>query len=295
MNKFDVVGIGANVFDTLMTVSDYPKEDTKTRAVSVMQSGGGPCATGLVAASRLGCKCSYLGNFTDDIAGIFLKEDMEKFGVSTEYANIKKGYQSFSSVIWLSESSASRTCVFDRGTVPPLELSEKEKDLIGNSEILMVDGNDIAAAIIGAEYARKNGTKVLYDAGGIYDGIEKLIGFADFLIPSAKFALKFSGCDKITDAAVFLFEKYSPEVVVITDGKNGGILYDGSKIKKYPAFEVEAKDTNGSGDVFHGAFAAAVCRGYDYEKCCVFASAVSAIKKGTDNSASNSAESSFSF
>ena len=37
-------------------------------------------------------------------------------------------------------------------------------------------------------------------------------------------------------------------------------------------------DSNGSGDVFHGAFAAAVCKGYDYLKCCHFSSAVSGLK-----------------
>ena len=37
-------------------------------------------------------------------------------------------------------------------------------------------------------------------------------------------------------------------------------------------------DSNGSGDVFHGAFAFAVSIGYNYKKACVFSSAVSALK-----------------
>ena len=73
-------------------------------------------------------------------------------------------------------------------------------------------------------------------------------------------------------------EKYSPEIVVITQGKDGGIIYDGKEIKKYPAFTVDAVDTNGSGDVFHGAFAFSVNMGYNYYDACVFSSAVSALK-----------------
>ena len=65
--------------------------------------------------------------------------------------------------------------------------------------------------------------------------------------------------------------------MVITCGKEGGILYDG-KAEHYPAFLVDAVDTNGSGDVFHGAFAAAMVKGYAYKECCIFASAVSAVK-----------------
>ena len=75
-----------------------------------------------------------------------------------------------------------------------------------------------------------------------------------------------------------LYEKYTPDVVVITQGKEGGIIYDGNEVKKYPAFVVDAVDTNGSGDVFHGAFAFCLTAGFDYYKSCVFSSAVSAIK-----------------
>ena len=98
------------------------------------------------------------------------------------------------------------------------------------------------------------------------------------MIPSEEFSLGHTGCETVEEAAKKLFETYHPEVVVITQGKVGGILYDGNKVVNYPAFTVAAVDTNGAGDVFHGAFAAAVIMGYDYLKCCRFASAVSALK-----------------
>ena len=41
---------------------------------------------------------------------------------------------------------------------------------------------------------------------------------------------------------------------------------------------VDAVDSNGSGDVFHGAFAFAVTKGFDYYNACIFSSAVSALK-----------------
>lgn len=275
---FNIVGIGANVCDTLLTIPTYPKEDTKMRASATVQSGGGPCATGLVTASKLGESCAFIGNLTDDSAGTFLKTDMEKYKVSTELIEVKKGYSSFISTIWLSEESASRTCVFFKGNVPSTILSDKQKKAIVDAEILMVDGNDLSAAINGAKMARESGTKVLYDAGGLYEGIEELLKLTDILIPSEEFALGHTKAETAEDAAKFLFEEYSPEVVVITQGKNGGIIYAGQEIKEYPAFLVDAIDSNGSGDVFHGAFAFAVTRGMNYYDACVFSSAVSALK-----------------
>ena len=274
----EIVGIGANVCDTLIKVPCYPEEDTKMRASSSVKSGGGPCATGLVAAAKLGGKCAYIGNTTDDGAAMFLKADFEKYNVSTEYINTLKGYNSFSSVIWLAEDTASRTCVFDKGNVPLLELSEKQKAAVKNAKILMVDGNELDAAVKGAQIARENGTLVLYDAGGLYDGVERLLPYADILIPSEEFALGHTKAENAEEAAKILFEKYNPKIVVITQGKNGGILFDGKEMQKYPAFPVDAVDSNGSGDVFHGAFAFCLKKGFDYKKCCIFSSAVSALK-----------------
>lgn len=273
-----IVGIGANVCDTLYTVPSYPGEDTKMRATEIMQSGGGPCATGLVAAAKLGADCAYIGNLTDDGQGVFLKNDLEKYNVSTEYVNIIGGCSSFSSTIWLCSDTKSRTCVFHKGTLPALELNEAQREAVISANVLMIDGNEMDAAEEAVKIANTNGTKVLYDAGGLYEGVERLLQYTDILIPSEEFSIGHTGESTAEDAAKVLYEKYSPEVVVITQGKNGGIIYDGEEVKKYPAFLVDAVDSNGSGDVFHGAFAFAVDMGYNYYDACVLSSAVSALK-----------------
>ena len=278
MRKNEIVGIGANVFDTLYTVEKYPTEDTKMCAESIKICGGGPCATGIVAASKLGASCAFIGNLSDDNGATFLKADFEKYGVDTDYIKIIPGYETFCSVLWLSKETTSRTCVFFKGNVPPTEIDKESAKAIADAEILMVDGNDMNAAIEGAKIAKDNGTKVLYDAGGLYEGVENLLPYADILIPSEEFSLGHTGAKTVEEAAKILYEKYSPEIVVITQGKEGGIIFDGEKSEKYPAFLVDAVDSNGSGDVFHGAFAFAVTKDMDYKKACVFSSAVSALK-----------------
>ena len=273
-----IVGIGANVFDTLFNITTYPKEDTKTRATAMKTAGGGPVATGLVAAQKLGVDTAYIGNLSDDNAGKFLKEDFEKYGVTTDLIDVKSGYRTFSSVLWLCADTATRTCVFDKGNLPALELSSAQKEAIKAADILMVDGNEMSAAVEAAKIARENGTKVLYDCGGLYENVDKLLAFTDIMIPSEEFSLGHTGAKTAEEAAVKLFETYKPEVVVVTQGKKGGLIYDGKEIIHYPIYPANVVDSNGSGDVFHGAFAAAVVKGYPYLKCCHFSSAVSAIK-----------------
>ena len=273
-----IVGIGACVFDTLYEIPTYPKEDTKMRAKGSKPAGGGPVATGLVAARKLGVDASYIGVLSDDNGGVYLKGDFEKYGVDTSLIEVKSGYRSFASVLWLSADSAARTCVFDKGNLPPLALNDAQKSAIANAEILMVDGNEMDAAVMAAEIARKSGTKVLYDCGGLYEGVERLLRLTDIMIPSEEFALAHTGAGDAESAARELYARYSPEVVVITQGKRGGILYDGEKITSYPIYPAKVVDSNGSGDVFHGAYAAALSMGYDFLTACHFSSAVSAIK-----------------
>ncbi len=276
MNR--IVGIGACVMDTLFTVPSFPKEDTKMRAVTSKLAGGGPVATGLVAARKLGVETVFIGTLSSDNGGVFLKKDFEKYGVDTDYITVKDGYRSFTSVIWLATDTTSRTCVFDKGDLPPHTLTDEQKKIIGDADLLMVDGNELSAALEAATVAKANGTTILYDCGGLYDGVADLLAMTDVMIPSEEFAMGHTGCDNVEDAAKELYRRYSPEVVVVTQGKRGGILFDGEQLISYPIYPAEVVDSNGSGDVFHGAFATAVVMGYDFEKCCHFSSAVSAIK-----------------
>ena len=273
-----IVGIGANVFDTLYNIPTYPTEDTKMRATASKTAGGGHVATGLVAASKLGEDTAYIGVLSDDNGGKFLKEDFEKYSVKTDLIDVKSGYRSFASVLWLCADTTTRTCVFDKGDLPPLELNEAQKQAVRDAEILMVDGNEMDAAVEGAKIARESGTKVLYDCGGLYEGVERLLKYTDIMIPSEEFSLGHTGCKTAEEAARKLYETYNPEVVVITQGKRGGIIYDGKDIISYPIYPAVVVDSNGSGDVFHGAFAAGIAKGFDYLKCCHFSSAVSGLK-----------------
>ena len=74
-----------------------------------------------------------------------------------------------------------------------------------------------------------------------------------------------------------LNEKYAPEILVVTDGSNGGFYWENGAVH-YDSIKVKAVDTNGAGDTFHGAFIAAYCDGKTVAECCNFASKVAAYK-----------------
>ncbi len=166
-----IVGIGANVYDTLMVLPNYPNEDTKLRAKGSKAAGGGPCATGLVAAAKLGGEVSFIGSMTDDDKANFLIRDFEKYGIGTNLITIHKGYDTFFSIVMLSEDTASRTIVFDKGNTPALSLNDKQKEAVKNAELLLVDGNEMSAAVMARGFDKdRPRTNYLELKLGVLDG-----------------------------------------------------------------------------------------------------------------------------
>ena len=271
-----IIGIGACVYDTIIVCKDYPKEDTKSPVEKVFCSGGGPVSNALVVISKLGFQAEYLGAFAADAAGEYLLKDFGNYGVRTE-RSVRAGERSFNSYILLSDRKHTRTCVFDRGNIPD-DPTLFDFSCIADADILHLDGNYLECALSAAKIAHDSGVAVSLDAGGLYSGIERLLPFVDILIPSAEFALKITGKSNICDAMENLQKQYAPQVLVVTDGKNGGYFYFEGKIEKYKSVPVRAVDTNGAGDTFHGAFLVAFGQGKDIRTCCNFAASVSAYK-----------------
>ena len=278
MKQPDIVGIGSSVYDTLMILPEFPKEDTKLEGLETKVQGGGPCATALVAAQKLGIPSAWMGTMGDDAFGRFMMQDFARWGVNTEAVRLVPGCVSFHSVVLLNRAAGSRTCIWNRGTVPPPRPEDMDEAMLRGAKVLHVDGHMLDAAVAMARKCRGWGVRVSYDAGGTYPGVERLLPLADWLIPSEEFALKVTGARTAEDAAGALWEKYHPEALVITQGVRGGLLMDEKGLRRYPAFWVDVVDSNGSGDTFHGAFAAAMVRGMNRDDACVYASAAAAIK-----------------
>lgn len=274
----DIVGIGATVYDTLMVTDGFPAEDTKMQTVTTVIQGGGPCATALAASSKLGVISEYMGTVGSDTYGTFMVEDFKRYGVGTDHIIIKNDCISFHSFVILNVRNSSRTCIWNKGTIPALQPEEINAAAIKGAKVLHLDGHHLDAAIQGAAIAKASNVKVSLDAGGVYPGIERLLPYVDFLIPSEEFALKITGQADVKKAALTLFYQYKPEFVLITQGSKGGIILENNEYTEYQSFKVNAVDTNGAGDVFHGAFIAGYVKGMNVLKAAQFASAVAALK-----------------
>jgi len=62
---------------------------------------------------------------------------------------------------------------------------------------------------------------------------------------------------------------------VITQGRNGAMIFDGDTFIDIEPYQVEAIDTNGAGDMFAGAFLYGITHGHSYAQAGKIASLAS--------------------
>ena len=273
----DVVGIGAAVFDDLILLDDFPREDTKFRAAATKTQGGGPCATALVAAAKLGISAAYFGVLGGDALSCYILEEFRHYGVECDSVRIVKGGCSSKSTVLINKRNASRTCIWNPGTLPPMNEDDVPLDKIKAAKYLHIDGGNLDIAIFAAKKAREFSVKVSLDIGSPRPGVENLLPLVDILIPPEEFVLGISGKGSPEEGAEWIFSQYKPEVFIVTQGAKGGFIFDGKDCVRYKAFPRRAVDTNGAGDTFHGAFLAGMVRGMELKEAANFASAVAGI------------------
>src|SRR5215813_5418028 len=79
-------------------------------------------------------------------------------------------------------------------------------------------------------------------------------------------------------AALAAMAGTTPTFLAVTQGPRDVLWRDGAALRKSPVFAVEAIDTLGAGDVFHGAFALALAEGRDVVAALRFAAAAAGLK-----------------
>lgn len=274
--KTYITGIGYCGMDYLCILPYIPLDD-KVEMVKSLAQGGGPCATALVAAARLGAKAAFCGAVGDDERGAQIVSGLAAEGVDTQGVKLRRGAESPAGFCWIEQKSGKRSIAWTRGSARPLSPRELDRDAIRQSRVLHLDGHQTQAALAAAKFARKQGVAVSIDAGTLVPRIDDLLALSDIVIASEKFALRYTGETRMETAVKRLFAGCRT-FSAVTMGKAGSLGFDGKRLFRCPAVKVGVVDTTGAGDVYHGAFAFAFARGQTWQECMRFAAAVAALK-----------------
>jgi len=277
---FDVLGLGAVAVDELIYVDHYPAPDEKAHVRRTGRQCGGLTATALVAAARFGAKCAYAGVLGDGDLSLFARDGMAKEGINLDHLLVKSEARPVHSYIIVDQTRGTRNIFADSRDAMGADSNWPSAELIRTSRVLFIDHFGMAGMLRAARIAREARIPVVADLErDVGPEFGELFKMVDHLVISFLFARSLTGA---ADARQAVEKLWSAErnVVVVTDGANGCWFRarETASTVHQPAFKVNAVDTTGCGDVFHGVYAAALAKGLPVQERIRLASAAAALK-----------------
>jgi sulfofructose kinase len=273
MSMLDVLCVGQAPYDVTMGVGHHPGPDEKMQAEAMRCSGGGPAANAAVAVRRLGGSAGFCGYLGRDVYGDAHAAELAAEGVDPGW--IVRGTHPTSISAILAKPDGTRSVINYKRDTPWLT----PEDLAGlppiDARVLLCDGHEPLISPGLVEQARARGIPTVLDAGSVHHGTEALAPHIDYLVGSERFALDWTRSSD-AEAALGALAALAP-CVVITRGPEGLLWTRHGEAGRLPAFAVQAVDSTGAGDAFHGAFALALARGMAWPELLRYASAAGAL------------------
>ena len=255
------VFVGLATIDLVYDVEDFPAADTKIEAKSQQVYVGGPATNAAVAFRHLGGEAALVAAVGHHALAGVVRAELERYGV--EFRDLHPEFEGVPSISSVAVDRMGRRSVVSANaarigaaTVAP------DLALCAWADVVEVDGHQMQACQQWAEAARAHGAHVVLDGGSWKQGTDELLKFVDTVICSADFHPP--GCRDEEETLAYLAARGVGQRA-ITHGAGAVRWQRGAESDLITPPEVEAVDTMGAGDIFHGAFCYAWAAGLGFQ------------------------------
>ena len=242
--------VGLSTIDVVHYVDKFPTSNAKISAQTQDVYVGGPATNAAIAFAHLGGSPSLVTAMGRHALADVIRKDAE--ARSVRLVDLSPEFAEPPAVSSISvDASGRRNVVSANGgriSVPP---AEAEAQLVEKATVMLVDGHFMQACESWAAAAHARGTPVVLDGGSWKDGTEELLASVSIAICSADF--RPPGCSN-EEKTVRYLKQHGVKHVAITHGAEPVLFESGSSSGTIRVPQVEAVDTMGAGDIFHGAF-----------------------------------------
>ena len=281
-----ILCIGHSALDRIYRIESFPPEPTKVRALEHVESGGGMAANAAVAIARLGGKAELWSRIGDDPAGQIIKAGLKSERVDVRYVQAFEDARSSTSAV-IVDDRGERLIVGQRDTGMPSSTDWLPLERIGEMHAILGDVRWLEGIRAVFSRARTEGVPTILDVDlGAREVLPEILALADYAIFSKPALREFAGhLANPPDLGPALDHVLSlgPMHAGVTMGALGyrwqekGAL--GDRLSGHvPAPAVNAIDTTGAGDAFHGAFTLMIAEGHPTQLCAEVAVEVAARK-----------------
>lgn len=276
-----IIGVGCIAFDQILATNAKWK-DEKGKIIRREFRFGGNVRNSLVAVASLGVKAAYVGTMSGEVKWKSALDDFKENGVSTEFVDFSdKSHPAEATIVITGDGE--RFIVYDDTPLHHLGLPSKEKieKAVAGADLLLVDAGICPPGTLDViRRCADLNIPIILDAEQFFvkkEIIQEMITLSTDLILPLNFARLVSGKEEISEV-INSFCNDSKNLVVITEGAKGCYFREkGSSITQHiSAYEINAVDTNGTGDIFHGAYAYGLLNGMKTIENLEFASAAAA-------------------
>lgn len=273
-----VICVGLSTLDYIWQADRLPDAElSKVRARHFLMTGGGMAATAAVAIARLGGDARFWGRAGDDPAGHIMREELAAEGIDTSHFRLFEDAGSSVSGVFVDGGGERHIANF-RGEGLPADAGWLPLSEISGAACVLSDPRWPEGTQAAFSAARQAGIPTVLDAEVAEPGtFEWLLPLTDHAIFSTPALCGFAGA---CDEAVLkdIGRSFGCRVAAVTRGEHGVVWREDGGTHRLPAFPVAVVDTNGAGDVFHGAYAFAIASGRTVGEAMEFASAAAALK-----------------
>ena len=273
--QVDLVGVGLNATDTLITLPSFPIPGSKVEYRNPKILPGGQVATTVIACQHWGLTTRYVGKLGDDDAARLHRAAFAAAGVETQLIAVP-GAASPQSLI-LVDGEGERTVLGRLDERLFLQPGDLDREWIVNARALHVDGHDTAAATLAASWAHEAGISVIADIDELYTGVDDLLSLVDYAVVSRDFPARLMDEPDLEAALRKMHRRFGARLTAATLGEEGVLAWDGKRLHHACAYRVAVADTTGAGDIFHAGFIYGLTQEWPLQRQLDFACAAAAL------------------
>ncbi|NMC64126.1 MAG: adenosine kinase [SAR324 cluster bacterium] len=289
MSRIEVCGFANAILDVLVKIDDdlfnalglekgtmrlvdEAEQKSLLAACSKFPSqkvSGGSVANSIIACAQLGAKAGLIGRMGDDENGRFYKAECESLGI--KMPNALSPGETTGTCLSIITPDAERTMRTSLGAAKALGEDNLPLDVIFSSDWLFIEGYVISNGLKVREVLRKllaeaktKHLKIAFTVSESWvvnsfrDIVEDIVSQSDLVFCNASEACALTG-ETSEESAFELLSSKLPGVAVTAGEKGAFVSWKGVK-GFVEAFQREAVDLTGAGDMFAGALIYGILR-----------------------------------
>jgi sugar/nucleoside kinase (ribokinase family) len=256
--------VGLTTLDLIYGVSQLPHANEKQVATEFAIAAGGPATNAAVTFRHLGNQCVLLSAIGQHPLSKLVRADLAAQQVELNDLCPDRTEPLPLSSILVTQSTGDRAVVSRNAVDLQVSAERVATTCLDHIDIVLMDGHQLEVSLAIAQRACVQNVPVVLDGGSWKPGLEKLLPLVDYAVCSANFLPP--DCKTSADGMHYLVQvlgslnrkKAIPPSIAVTHGEQPIQYFHQGQVGEIYVPKIQAIDTLGAGDVFHGAFCHAI-------------------------------------